>query len=320
MKRRRIVQSLAAAAGAIVATIALTVPAQGAKNNFIQGNLQPLQTLTTNPCGTTTRDFGTNFPTPSDPNGFGFANQTAIGWEGNIYAPFEYLSGSYFARGVTATFHQRLRRDVLASASTTCGLPANTAPAPGSVQWTMADGYLPAMTTSFTRNDVAISITDFADKQTIAGSPAELVYTRVSVTNNGSRRSTSRRPASGPNLVELDSGSDTVQPGQTVNHDFVAAVDTFTVGGTLPTVAQITADASTYDAAFAHMTVLLERPAGLDPDPVAAQRRRCPTPTSCEPRHRDRQRLQGRFRLHQIVQVDGLAVLRRQQLRLAAQP
>ena len=69
----------------------------------------------------------------------------------------------------------------------TYGLPAGQAPAPGSVQWTMADGYLPALTTSFTRNSVAISITDFADRSTIGGSPAELVYTRVTVTNNGSR-------------------------------------------------------------------------------------------------------------------------------------
>ena len=28
-------------------------------------------------------DYGTNFPTPTDPLGFGYANQTAIGWEGN---------------------------------------------------------------------------------------------------------------------------------------------------------------------------------------------------------------------------------------------
>ena len=66
------------------------------------------------------------------------------------------------------------------------GLAAGQAPAPGSVKWTMADGYLPALTTSFTRNNVAISITDFADKQTIGGNPVELVYTRVSVTNHGS--------------------------------------------------------------------------------------------------------------------------------------
>ena len=50
------------------------------------------------------RDYGTNFPTPNDPNGFGYANQTVIGWEGNYYAPFAYLSGSYFARGVPLTY------------------------------------------------------------------------------------------------------------------------------------------------------------------------------------------------------------------------
>ena len=253
MKRRRIVQSLTTAAGVLAATVAFVASAQASPgNDFIQGNLQPLQNLTTNPCGTTARDFGTNFSTPSDPNGFGFANQTAIGWEGNIYAPFEYLSGSYFARGVNATFRNRCG-GMYTFGAYTWGLPSGTAPAPGSVQWNMADGYLPAMITSFTRNDVHISITDFADKQTIAGSPAELVYTRISVTNNSDAAVDVPPGASGPNLVELDSNSDTVQPGTTVNRDFVAAVDTFTVGGTLPTVAQITADASTYDAAFAHM-------------------------------------------------------------------
>ncbi len=267
MRRRTGIQVLAGLVAAVAAAIAVAVPAQGASiaapagaqgaakgastNDFIQGNLQPLQNLTTNPCGTTTRDFGTNFATPSDPNGFGFANQTAIGWEGNIYAPFEYLSGSYFARGVKATF----RGDcggMYSFGAYTWGLPANTAPPAGSVQWNMADGYLPAMITSFTRNDVNLSITDFADKQTIAG-PVELVYTRISVTNNSDAAVDVPPGASGPNLVELDSNSDTVQPGQTVNRDFVAAVDTFSVGGTLPTTAQITADASTYDAAFADM-------------------------------------------------------------------
>ena len=64
--------------------------------------LQPLPSLPVNACNDSTlpRDYGTNFPTPDDPNGYGFANQTVIGWEGNIYAPFAYLSGSYFARGV----------------------------------------------------------------------------------------------------------------------------------------------------------------------------------------------------------------------------
>ena len=65
----------------------------------------------------------------------------------------------------------------------------------------MADGYLPAMKTSFDRDGVKISITDFADKQTIAGGPAELVYTRVSVTDEGAAEVEVPRRQTGPNLV-----------------------------------------------------------------------------------------------------------------------
>src|SRR5215472_19044132 len=168
---------------ALVSLIARAAPAYAAQSTGATATsaaFDPLPNLPVNACNDSTlpRDYGTNFPVPSDPNGFGFANQTVIGWEGNIYAPFEYLSGSYFARGVPQQFTQR--RTTYCGAMYSFGvyyygLAAGQRPAPGSVQWTMADGYLPAMTTSFTRNDVAISITDFASKQTIAGSPAELV-------------------------------------------------------------------------------------------------------------------------------------------------
>src|SRR5215469_6518967 len=51
--------------------------------------LQSLPNLPVNACNDSTlpRDYGTNFPVPNDPSGFGFANQSVIGWEGNIYAP-----------------------------------------------------------------------------------------------------------------------------------------------------------------------------------------------------------------------------------------
>ncbi|MGH3278073.1 MAG: hypothetical protein ACRDNW_02940, partial [Trebonia sp.] len=150
------------------------------------GQLQPMPTLPVNICQSSAlpRDYGTNFPTPGDPDGFGFANQTVIGWEGNYYAPFEYLSGSYFARGVPDTYQpggsgQAYCGAMYSFGVYTYGLAAGQAPPAGSVQWTEADGYLPAMTTSFTRNDVAISITDFANEQSLDGSPVELVYTRV---------------------------------------------------------------------------------------------------------------------------------------------
>ena len=229
------------------------------------GPLQPMPALPVNICQNTAlpRDYGTNFPTPGDPDGFGFANQTAIGWEGNYYAPFEYLSGSYFARGVPVTYQpggkgQSYCGAMYSFGAYTYGLAAGTAPAAGSVQWSESDGYLPAMTTSFTRNDVAISITDFANEQSIGGTPTELVYTRVKVTNKGAAAVDVPSGQSGPNLVALNSAPDTVPPGKTAEHDFVAAVDTFSTTTPLPTVAALTpatgnAGALTYDAAFAHM-------------------------------------------------------------------
>jgi hypothetical protein len=224
---------------------------------------QPLPELPVNACQDSTlpQDYGTNFPTPVDPNGYGFYNQSVIGWEGNYYAPFAYLSGSYFARGVPQQYTQ--------SGTTYCGamysfgaynygLAAGQAPAAGSVKWTMADGYLPALTTSFTRNDVAISITDFASKQTIGGSPVELVYTRVSVTNHGSSAVTVPAGQSGPNLVSLNQGADTVPAGATTRHDFVAAVDTFGSGNALPAPATLSQSpgqggAQSYQQAFGNM-------------------------------------------------------------------
>src|SRR5438093_400643 len=72
------------------------------------GTFVPIPTMPTNACNNSSlpRSFGTNFPTPRDPFAFGFFNQSAIGWQGNFYPAFAYLSGSYFARGVPTTFRQ----------------------------------------------------------------------------------------------------------------------------------------------------------------------------------------------------------------------
>ena len=224
---------------------------------------QPLPGLPVNACHDPSlpRDYGTNFPTPADPYGFGFANQSVIGWEGNIYAPFAYLSGSYFARGVPARYTQGGQSYCGAMYSFgvyTYGLAPGKPPAPGSVRWTMANGYLPALTTSFTRGDVAVSITDFADRQVIGGGPVELVYTRISVTNHGSQPVTVPPGQSGPGLVALGSAPDTVQPGATARHDFAAAVDTFSTSRPLPSPQALTphgphSGALPYGAAYAHM-------------------------------------------------------------------
>ena len=205
----------------------------------------------------------------------------------------------------------------------TYGLAAGQAPAPGSVHWTMADGYLPAMTTSFTRNNVAISITDFANEQSIGGNPVELIYTRVSVTNHGppavtsqpaspgrtSSRSTRSPIAShrGRPCITTSSPQPTPSPRR---HAATVSAITPSRGnpGALP-----------YDTAYRHMT-----------DTGTSSSRpprdcRCPTSPGqhqqpAHPGHRDRQRLQGRVRLHQDRSGRRGAVLRRQQLRLPAQP
>ena len=124
-----------------------------------------------------------------------------------------------------------------------------------SVQWTEDSGYFPAMTTSFTTGTTAISIKNFADDETIAGTPAVLVYTQVAVTNNGSSSISLDPGGTGLNLVRLTSSSlDTVAPGATSDHEYVAAVDNFGAGIPLPSAATLTADAPSEATADSHMT------------------------------------------------------------------
>jgi hypothetical protein len=200
------------------------------------------------------RSYGTNFPTPADPHGLGFSNQTAIGWDGNYWPVFEYLSGSFFARGVNSTYNS--------GGTTICGgmysFSAYTFggnPAAQSVQWTQDSGYLPAMKTTRTSGTVGISIKDFADKVTIGGNAFVLVYARVSVTDNGTAAVTVPPGGTGPNLLRLTSSTlDTVAPGATSNHDFVVAVDNFGTGAALPTGATLQAGAPGYDTAYTQMS------------------------------------------------------------------
>ena len=220
------------------------------------GGFSGLPAINTNACGNSSlpRDYGTNFPVPTDPNGQGFANDTVLGWDGNSWPVFEYLSGSFFARGVTSTYTQ--------SGTSYCGAmytfsayDFGGAPGAQSVQWTEASGYLPAMTTTRTSGSVTISITDFADKVTIGGNPFLLVYVRVAVTNNGMSAVTVPPGGSGPNLIQLTSSSlSTVQPGATNDNDFVVAVDNFGTGAALPTGTALSSSAPDYNTAFGQMT------------------------------------------------------------------
>ncbi|HXM54209.1 MAG TPA: LamG domain-containing protein [Candidatus Dormibacteraeota bacterium] len=240
---------------AVIALCALLAgPAQLAEAAFVG-----LPALPVNACSNSSlpKDFGTNYPVPADPFGFGFADQSILGWEENTYAPITYLSGSFFARGVPTTFtagSSSFCGAMFSFGVYTFGLASGQAPAPGSVQWTMASGFLPALTTSFTRSNVAISIQNFADKVTIGSGAFELLYSRVSLTNNGGGAVTIDPAPTGPNRAVLANPSNTLQPGQSANHDYVVAVDNFGSGQALPSAATLQSSAPAYDTAFGQMS------------------------------------------------------------------
>lgn len=208
-----------------------------------------------NACGNSSlpNAYGTNFPTPTDPYGQGFYNETALGWDGNYWPVFEYLSGSFFARGVPTTYN--------ANGTTICGAMysfsiynLNGNRAAQSVQWAEESGYLPAMTTSFSSGSTAVAIKEFEDRVTIGGHPVGVVYARVSVTNNGGSAITADPGGSGPNLVRLTSTSlNTVQPGATNNNDYLVAVDNFGSGAALPTGSTLSSSAPGFDTADSQM-------------------------------------------------------------------
>ncbi|HEV8559703.1 MAG TPA: RICIN domain-containing protein [Actinophytocola sp.] len=222
------------------------------------GGFEPVPTMPTNACNNSSlpRSFGTNFPTPRDPFAFGFFNQSAIGWQGNFYPAFSYLSGSYFARGVPTTFTAGGTSFCGAMYSFgvfTFGLAAGQAPPAQSIQWTQDSGYLPALRTSFTRNNVAISITNFANRAVINGTPFVLAHTRITVTNNGTATATVPPNASGPNLVRQTAVNDSVPAGTTRTHDFVSAIDRFGTNAAYPSTATLASAAPSYDTAFGQM-------------------------------------------------------------------
>jgi hypothetical protein len=117
--------------------------------------------------------------------------------------------------------------------------------------WTNADGYLPALVTTFHSGGARISITNFGDKVTIGGHAYVAIYSRVAVTNP-TAQTLIVDPQASPGLIPLNSAPDAVPPGQTVDHDYVVASDRF--GGSYPwPSASALATAGGFDQHFAHM-------------------------------------------------------------------
>jgi len=206
------------------ATVAVTLAASGAA----VGAVAPASASSGAPYPCTTSN-NANFQSAA---GAG-VDVSAIGWLGNNEGAVACLGGSFFVQnGIDTTYGFGVY---------------NNSP----TTWTNADGYLPALVTSFTSDGAKVSITNFGDRVVIGGNPYVLIYSRVAVHNPTSQTVTvDPQPSAG--LVPLDSAPDQVSPGVTVDHDYVVAADRF--GGTYawPTAAQLAA-AGSYNGHFGHM-------------------------------------------------------------------
>jgi hypothetical protein len=158
---------------------------------------------------------------------------SAIGWLGNNEGAVACLGGSFYVQnGIDTTYGFGVY---------------NYSP----TTWTNADGYLPALVTSFTSGGARVSITNFGDRVVIGGHAYVAIYSRVRV-HNPTSHTVTVDPQSSPGLLPLDSAPDQVQPGATVDHDYVVAADRFGASYAWPSAAQLE-QAGGYDAHFSHM-------------------------------------------------------------------
>jgi hypothetical protein len=158
-----------------------------------------------------------------------------IGWDGDKDAAIAHRDGSF---------------DIRAGKNITVGFGIYNNPS--KLQWTNAGGYYPALTTRFERDNTTVTITNFGDRVTVGGNAYVAVYSRVAVFNHDSAAHT-ESPAASSQLLALNSASTTVQPGQTVNHDYVIAVDKFGASYGWPADSALVA-AGGYDARYQDMT------------------------------------------------------------------
>ena len=158
-----------------------------------------------------------------------------VGWDGDRDAAIVHRDGSF---------------DIRAGKNITVGFGIYNNPT--KLQWTNAGGFYPALTTQFERDNTTVTITSFGDRVVLGGNAYVAVYSRVAVFNHDTISRTAN-PAASAQLLALNSTSTTVQPGQTVNHDYVIAVDKFGASYAWPSNSALVA-AGGYDAHYQHMT------------------------------------------------------------------
>ncbi|MFU8850647.1 NEW3 domain-containing protein [Micromonospora sp. SL1-18] len=174
-------------------------------------------------CAPTTRD------TIEGANG----DASVIGWEANRQGVVACLGGSFYVQnGVNTTYGYGIY---------------NNSP----TKWYNAEGYLPALVTSFKADGADVSITNFGDKVVIDGNAYVAIYSRVKV-HNPTKKPVDVSPAPSAGLLPLNDALETVAPGATVNHDYVVVADRF--GGTYAWPSDTALQgAGGFDKHYAHM-------------------------------------------------------------------
>jgi hypothetical protein len=173
-----------------------------------------------------------------------FGDASVIGWTSNANAVVACLGGSFFV--TTGNGPGSGSTQPVTGTTYGYGVYNDT-----KTSWVNADGYLPALVTSFHRDGAAVSITNFGDQVSVGGHRYVAIYSRVKVTNPTSHAIT-LSPQASPGLIALDSAPARVAPHASVNHDYVVASDKFGGSYAYPSQQALVA-AGGYARHFAHM-------------------------------------------------------------------
>jgi hypothetical protein len=222
------------AAGALVLTGATAAPA----------NPRSTSSPGTAPATTAPYSCAPNGPAGSQTIYGTFGDASVIGWTGNSQAVTACLGGSFFVTKANGPGSGSTKP--VQGTEYGYGVYDDSA-----TTWANADGYLPALVTTFHRDGAVVSITNFGDEVAIGGHDYVAIYSRVQV-HNPTGAPVTIDPQASPGLVTLHSAADTVPPHGTADHDYVVAANRFGGSYPWPTAAQLVA-AGGYGQHFAHM-------------------------------------------------------------------
>jgi hypothetical protein len=218
--------------------------------------------LTTVPAGATTAATSAGEPYSCGSNGNAvagtFGDAGVIGWAGDN-GVVACLGGSFYIKNGAGTTSTGTFDDT----GTTYGFGLYDY---SRTTWVNADGYLPALVTSFTADGAQVAITNFVDRDTIGGYDFDVVYSRVAV-HNPTASSINVDPEPSAGLVSLSPVSSVVAPGATVDHDYAIVADDLGPTAT-PTSAPLPASTTTSTTSTTSTTTTTTTPTTAAPSPA----------------------------------------------------